>query len=125
MHDEFHDEFYHTDNGETEWRRFPLDLKKLKLSYDPYNLTWNVTRISAFKNALKYFIKLRIPDSETDVSDVRQADGSYELLVSVISPSLGKLSTQFEAGIVMDKECPHNLPQMIAHEFKHELESGN
>jgi len=122
--DEIHEDYYAPDGGEVEWRRFPLDLKKLKLYYDPSTLTWSTGRVDAFKNALDLFIKLRIPDCTVVITDLKQADRSYELLVTVTSESLGKLSTQFEVGIIMNKDCPHNLPQIIANEFKKELEAG-
>lgn len=124
--DDIQDDYYepYSDKGETEWRRFPLDLKRLGLAYDPYTLTWNTTRVDAFKKALVHFIQQRITDSTVEYKHNRMPDRSYELMVTVNSISLGKLTTEFPISIIMDKECPKNLPQLIANEFKNQLQAG-
>lgn len=106
---------------------FMSQLKSLGNSYDPTNSSWSTSRLEAFKNVLKQQIINKIPDSKVEYANITNRDEiqtvgkQFDLRITVISEKYGKLSTDLEIGMVMHKDCPHNLPQLIANEFKNEL----
>ncbi len=122
---------YNTDiyNPEDEGDKavFKMQLKSLGKPHDPTNLSWSTSRLEAFKNVLKQQIINKIPDSKVEYKNITNRDEiqtigkQYDLRITVISTKYGKLSTDLEIGMVMHKDCPHNLPQLIANEFKNEL----
>lgn len=101
--------------------KFKLDLGKMPVKYDPYTQNWYITRVKAFQNALRGYILYRIPDAIVTYTDIKLKDKTFDLRVTVESVSLGKLSTEFPIGMIIHPKCPHNLPQLIANEFKKEL----
>ncbi len=122
---------YNTDtyNPEDEGDKsvFKSQLKSLGKSHDPNDLNWDLSRLDAFKNVLRQHIISRIPDSKVQYSNITNRDEiqtigkMFDLRITVISEKYGKLSTDLEINMIMHKDCPHNLPQLIANEFKNEL----
>ena len=106
---------------------FRMQLKALGKSHDPTNSSWDVNKLEAFKSVLTQHILNRIPDSKVKYSNIENRDEiqtigkMYDLRITVISEKYGKLSTDLQVDMVMHKDCPHNLPQLIATEFKNEL----
>ena len=113
------------DEGDKE--EFMMKLKSLGKTHDPSNPSWNTNKLEAFKNVLKLQILNKIPDSKVQYTNITNRDEiqtigkKFDLRITVISEKYGKLSTDLEVGMVMHEDCPHNLPQLIANEFKNEL----
>jgi hypothetical protein len=112
---------YYDPDDDKEVSRFKFELKSLPNKYDPYNLTWNITRLQAFQNVLRGYILNKIRDGKVTYVQIEQNDRSYDLRITVESIAYGKLSTEVPIGMIMHKDCPPNLPQLIATEFRNNL----
>ncbi len=121
---------YNTDyNPEDEGNKamFMMQLKGLGKSHDPSNSNWDMSRLEAFKNVLQTHILNKIPDSKVQYTNIENREEiatigkKFDLRITVISEQYGKLSTDIEVDMIMHTDCPHNLPQLIANEFKNEL----
>jgi hypothetical protein len=110
------------DPDEEERRgRFKFELKNLPKIYDPYNLTWNTTKVQAFQRVLTGSILNKIRDAKVTYLHIENEDRSFDLRITVDSKTHGKLSTEIPIGMIMHRDCPHNLPQLIATEFRNNL----
>ena len=113
------------DDGDREI--FIMQLKSLGKPHDPSNSSWQLSRLQAFKNVLKTHILNKIPDSKIQYTNIENREEiatigkKFDLRITVISEQYGKLSTDIEVDMIMHENCPHNLPQLIATEFKNEL----
>lgn len=122
---------YNTDtyNPEDEGDKsvFKMQLKSLGKGHDPTNASWSLNRLEAFKSVLTQQILSKLPDSKvqynhiTNREQIQTIGKTFDLRITVISEKYGKLSTDLEVDMVMHEDCPHNLPQLIANEFKNEL----
>lgn len=124
---------YNTDyNPEDEGNKsiFMMQLKSLGKSHDPSNANWNLSKLEAFKNVVQAHILNKIPDSKVQYTNIENREEiatigkKFDLRITVISEQYGKLSTDIEVDMIMHTDCPHNLPQLIATEFKNELCKG-
>ena len=83
--------------------------------------SWELTRIDAFKNVLKFEILNRLPDSQV-LFEYEEDKGRYfQLVITIFNDHYGKLSTSLAVGMIRHTDCPHNLPQLVASEFAKEI----
>ena len=113
---------YEDPEDRDEKTEFKLQLKNIKSKHDPYVKSWNISRIKAFKRVTTGYILKNIVDSEVTYFEIEdKKTREYDLRITVNSKSLGQLSTEFPLGIILSSECPHNLPELIAQQFKEQL----
>jgi hypothetical protein len=104
---------------------FALGLKKLPSRFEPKNLSWDINRIDAFKRTLSNNIKMRIADADIVYEYAEDKKRDVQLIITVNSNQFGTLSTLLEIGMLRHKDCPHNLPSLIAVEFAKEIQKPN
>ena len=114
-------DFHYDPEDDKLLEEFKSKLTKMRREFSPLEKSWDITRVDAFKNVLKFEILHRLPSAQV-LFEYQQDNKRYFLLViTIIHNQFGKLSTSLSVEMIKHQECPHSLPQLVATEFVKEI----